>query len=35
VTIEEFQQLVLPFEAAFQAYLQEGRLDLTFRTTRV
>jgi hypothetical protein len=34
VTLEEFQQLVPPFEAAFQAHMAVWRLDGTPRTAR-
>src|SRR5712691_13235435 len=34
LTLEEFQQLVLPFEAAFQAHMATWRLDGTPRTAR-
>jgi hypothetical protein len=34
VTLEEFQQLVPPFEAAFQAHMAAGRLDGKPRTAR-
>src|SRR5215468_7416271 len=34
VTLEEFQQLVPPFEAAFQAHMAAWRLDGKPRTTR-
>jgi hypothetical protein len=34
VTLDEFQQLVLPFEAAFQAYMAAWRLDGKPRTAR-
>ena len=34
LTLEEFQQLVPPFEAAFQAHLTAGRLDGKPRTAR-
>ena len=34
VTLEEFQQLMPPFEAAFQAHLAAWRLDGTPRTAR-
>ena len=32
VTLEEFQQLMPPFEAAFQAHMAMGRLDGKPRT---
>jgi hypothetical protein len=34
LTLDEFQQLVLPFEAAFQAHMAAWRLDGTPRTAR-
>ncbi|SRR6266571_7373709 len=34
LTLEEFQQLVLPFEAAFQAHMAAWRLDGRPRTAR-
>ncbi len=34
LTLEEFQQLVPPFEAAFQAHMAEWRLDGQPRTAR-
>ena len=34
LTLDEFQQLVLPFEAAFQAYMAAWRLDGKPRTAR-
>jgi hypothetical protein len=34
LTVEEFQGLVLPFEAAFQAHMAQWRLDGRPRTTR-
>jgi hypothetical protein len=34
VTLEEFQQLVPPFEAGFQAHMAMGRLDGKPRTAR-
>jgi len=34
VTLEEFQHLVPPFEAAFQAHMREWRLDGKRRTAR-
>src|SRR5262249_20003676 len=34
VTLDEFQQLVLPFEAAFQAHMAAWRLDGKPRTAR-
>jgi hypothetical protein len=34
VTLDEFQQLVLPFEAAFHACMAAWRLDGKPRTTR-
>jgi hypothetical protein len=34
LTLDEFQQLVLPFEAAFQAYMAAWRLDGQPRTAR-
>ena len=34
VTLEEFQQLVAPFEAAFQAQMTERRVDGKPRTAR-
>jgi hypothetical protein len=34
LTLNEFQQLVLPFEAAFHAHLAAWRLDGQPRTTR-
>jgi Helix-turn-helix of DDE superfamily endonuclease len=34
LTVEEFQQLVPPFEAAFQAHMAEWRLDGQARTAR-
>jgi len=34
LTVEEFQQLVTPFEAAFQAYMVHWRLDGRPRTAR-
>src|SRR5437899_5656638 len=34
LTLEEFQQLVPPFEAAFQAHMREWRLDGKPRTAR-
>src|SRR5262249_50178226 len=34
LTLEEFQTLVPPFEAAFQAHMAAGRLDGKLRTTR-
>jgi Helix-turn-helix of DDE superfamily endonuclease len=34
LTLDEFQQLVRPFEAAFQAHMAAWRLDGTPRTTR-
>ena len=34
VTLDEFQQLVPPFEAAFQAHMAAWRLDGKLRTTR-
>src|SRR3989449_5217703 len=34
VTLDEFQQLVPPFEAAFQAHMAAGRLDGKPRTAR-
>ena len=34
LTLDEFQQLVPPFEAAFQAHMAVWRLDRTPRTAR-
>jgi hypothetical protein len=34
LTLDEFQILVAPFEAAFQAYMREWRLDGKPRTAR-
>jgi hypothetical protein len=34
LTAEEFRELVLPFEAAFQAHMAEWRLDGRPRTAR-
>jgi Helix-turn-helix of DDE superfamily endonuclease len=34
LTLEEFQQLVLPFESGFQAYMADWRLDRQPRTAR-
>jgi Helix-turn-helix of DDE superfamily endonuclease len=34
LTVDEFQQLVPPFEAAFQAHMADWRLDGTRRTAR-
>ena len=34
LTVDEFQQLVLPFEAAFQAHMAAWRLDGKPRTVR-
>ena len=34
LTVDEFQQLALPFEAAFQAYMAQWRFDGQPRSTR-
>jgi hypothetical protein len=34
VTLDEFQQLVLPFEVAFQAHMTAWRMDGKLRTAR-
>jgi hypothetical protein len=34
LTVKEFQELVPPFEAAFQAHMAEWRLDGRLRTAR-
>ena len=34
LTVEEFQRLVPPFEAAFQAHMASWRLDGPLRTAR-
>jgi len=34
LTVDEFQQMVLPFEAAFQAHMAQWRFDGQPRTAR-